>query len=321
MTKCYQAVVIGLGRVGSSYQSINTSRTHIGAYSQNQRISVAAGVDPNTEARKKFSKKWGNDIPVYSSVEEMLVYIKPDIVSVCVPPPILTDIVAEFLQHPPKLFFLEKPVVVDKADLRKLLKVINNVPTAVNYHRCWDPAHNRFFSNVLKSGDVISIRILYNKGMFNYASHMISLLIKYFGEVANVGKMPTKTHNSMKQDPSFSFFLEFFRGFYAVFQGFDNISYDLLELEIMTTKGMFSLKSGGCRRQVEKPKKNVFYPDYTQLVNIPYSESDTPVQGLDQAVENFINYLDGIDNELSCDLSLSLQVIDVMCEVKRRNYD
>ena len=45
------------------------------------------------------------------------------------------------------------------------------------------------------------------------------------------------------------------------------------------------------------------------------------MQGLDQAVENFINYLDGIDNELSCDLSLSLQVIDVMCEVKRRNYD
>ena len=317
MTSCYQAAIIGLGRIGSSYPSSDISRTHAGAYSQNKRISIAAGVDKNSQARRDFLHKWGNDIPVFSTVKEMLSSIKPDIVSICVPPKTLTDVVAEFSQMPPKLFFLEKPVVFDPDNSRKLLKTINNIPTAVNYHRCWDPAHISFFLRVLEAGDVISIRVIYGKGLFNYASHIISLLIKYFGSVTNVINMPIKTHNAMNKDPSLSFILKFFRGFYAVFQGFDDISYDLLELEIMTTNGLFYLKSAGCRRRQEVGKKNVFYPDYTQLVDVPFPEPDGQVQGLEQAIENIVNYLDGIDNQLSCDLSLSLDVFDVMWKVKK----
>ena len=96
MTNCYQAAIIGLGRIGSSYPSSDIPRTHAGAYSQNQRISIAAGVDSNSLARKEFLHKWGGDIPVYSTVKEMLSDMQPDIVSICVPPPKITDVVAEF---------------------------------------------------------------------------------------------------------------------------------------------------------------------------------------------------------------------------------
>ena len=316
MTESYLAVVIGLGRIGSSYSSDDIPRTHAGAYSENERITLAAGVDSDEEARINFSQKWGSDIPVFSTVKEMLSKIQPDIVSVCVPPPILTNIVEEFSQTPPKLFFLEKPVVVDPDNSQRLLKAINKIPTAVNYHRCWDPSHIHFFKHALESEQVISIRIIYAKGMFNYASHMIALLIQYFGAVANVSGILTKTYNASNLDPSLSFIIEFDHGIQAVFQGFDNITYDLLELEIMTTTGLFYLKSAGCRRRQELPKNDAFYPNYSQLIDVPYPEQDGPVEGLTQAVENIVNYLDGTDDELSCDLILSLGVLDVMWRAK-----
>ncbi len=316
MAECYKAAVIGLGRIGSSYPSGDIPRTHAGAYSNNPRTEIIAGVDSDEKARNDFSLKWGKDIPVFSTVKEMLAHIHPDIVSVCVPPPYLANIIAEFSQQSPKLFFLEKPVVVEPDNSKNLLKEINNVPTAVNYHRCWDPAHNRFFEHVLKSERVISIHVMYAKGMFNYASHIIALLIRYFGPVGNVTSIPVNTHNKRNPDPSLSFVLKFENGIHAVFQGFDEIPFDLLEMDIMTTSGLFSLKSAGCRRRQELPKRDAFYPNYTQLIDVPYTEMDGQVEGVSQAVDNIVGFLDGIEEKLSCDLSLALDVFDVMWRVK-----
>jgi len=316
MVDSYHAAVIGLGRIGSSYPSGKIPRTHTGAYLENKRITVVAGVDSDEKARNDFLEKWGSNTPVFSTVKDMLSDMQPDIVSICVPAPTLTDVVKEFSQMPPKLFFLEKPVVVDPDNSRSLLKAINKIPTAVNYHRCWDPAHIHFFEHVLESDRVVSIRVIYAKGMFNYASHMIALLIRYFGTVTNVRNMPTQTHNELNPDPSFSFILEFDHGVQAIFQGFDDIPYDLLELEIMTTTGLFSLKSAGCRKRQELPKNDTFYPNYTQLVGVPYPAQDGQVEGLAQAVENMVNFLDGTDDELLCDLSISLEVFNVMWRAK-----
>jgi len=316
MVKLYKAAVIGLGRIGSSYPSIDIQRTHVGAYLANERINVVACVDSDAKAREEFLNKWGSDIPVCASVKELLAMVQPDIVSVCVPPKAVIDIVEEFQLKRPKLFFIEKPVVTDPGNAKKLLEIINNVPTAVNYHRCWDPAHIYFFENLLKAERIISIRVLYSKGMFNYASHLIALLIRYFGTVKDVTCMPVQSYNCIYSDPSLSFILSFKSKIHAFFQGFDDLPYELLELEVMTTSGLFYLKSGGCRRRQELPKKNSFYTDYTQLVDVPYSLPDSQVEGLQQAVKNIINYLDGIDTELSCDLSLSLDVFDAMWRVK-----
>lgn len=312
MINCYRAAVIGLGRIGASYPSMDIPRTHTEAYVKNPRTEIIAGVDSDEKARSDFSQKWGSDIAVFATVKEMLSEMRPDIASVCVPPSKLTEIVSEFVRTPPKLFFLEKPVVVDPDSSQTLLKTINKVPTAVNYHRCWDPAHIRFFEHVLESDRIISIRVIYAKGMFNYASHMIALLIRYFGAVANVRNMPTQTHNELNPDPSLSFILELECGVHAIFQGFDDIPFDLLEMEIMTTSGLFSLKSAGCRRRQELPKTDAFYPNYSQLIDVPYYEPDGQVEGLAQAVENIVNFLDGTEDELSCDLSVSLDVFHVM---------
>jgi predicted dehydrogenase len=315
MSNIYQAVIIGLGRIGSSYPSNKNPRTHAETYLKNKRVNLIAGVDPDNNARKKFLTKWGKNIRVFSTVKAMLSKLQPDIVSICVPTVSLINVVEQFSKKLPKLFFLEKPVVVDYDKSKSLIRAINKIPTAVNYHRCWDPSHIRIFNQIRKSSKIISIRVVYNGGMHNISSHIISLLVKNFGKVSNVRKLDMQTHNLKNTDPSLSFILDFKCGFNAIFQGFDMVKYDLLELEMITSSGIYSIKSGGCRKRLEKPKKNAFYPNYNHLIDIPYYMMDGQVEGLTQAVKNIVNFLDGKDKSLLCDLTISLEVSKIMTHV------
>ena len=312
MSSLYKAVVVGLGRIGSSYPSNKNPRTHVEVYLKNKRINLVGVVDPDNEARRKFKRKWGKTIPVFPSVKAMLSKIQPDIVSVCVPASSLINIVEYFSKKLPKLFFLEKPVLENYSHSQSLVKKINKTPTAVNYHRCWDPSHTFFFDKIKKLNDIMSIRIIYNGGMFNAASHIIALLIKNFGKISNVRKLDTQKYNSKNSDLSFNFILNFKCGIQAIFQGFDEIKYDLLELEIITSSGIHSIKSGGCRKRLEIPKKNAFYPNYNQLIDVPYPIPDGQIEGLAQAVKNIINFLDGKDKNILCDLTIALEVSRVM---------
>lgn len=258
MSSLYNAVVIGLGRIGSSYSSNKIPRTHVEVYLKNKKINLIGVVDTNKDAREKFKRKWGNSIPVFTSVKAMLSKIQPEIVSICVPTNSLINVVKYFLKKPPKLFFLEKPLLENYVNSKSLVRTINKIPTAVNYHRCWDPSHNLFFDKIKKLNVIVSVRVIYNGGMLNASSHIIALLIKNFGKILNVRKLNIQKYNLKKTDPSFSFILYFKHGIHAVFQGFDELDYDLLELEIITSSGIYSIKSAGCRKRLEIPKKKCF---------------------------------------------------------------
>lgn len=316
MSKYYSTCVVGLGKIGSSYPTGKIVRTHTEAYIKNKKTTIVAGVDPNKNARNDFLEKWKLDIPVFPSVKEMLDKIKPDVVSICVPTEKLVDVLDDFKKKPPKIFFLEKPLFNNINDGKIILEKINKIPTAVNYHRCWDPSHSNFFKKISQSGKLKYIKVIYNNGMFNYASHLIALLICHFGNVKEIKRSGTKIHNLRSKDPSYSFILEFTCGIQAFFQGFDDIHYDLLETQILTSSGIFSLKSAGCRKRIEIPKRNAFYQNYKQLTDYNYNEKDGQIDGLTQAIENIVSFLDGKNKKIICNIKTSFQVAKIMCNVK-----
>ncbi|MBD1136490.1 Gfo/Idh/MocA family oxidoreductase [Pelagibacterales bacterium SAG-MED49] len=315
MRSLYKAAVIGLGRVGSLYPSSKAPRTHAETYLKNKRVDLVAGVDPDYKARQKFLKKFGKNILVFESVNLMLSKIQPDIVSICVPISSMIKVIKDFSKKSPKLFFLEKPVIENYNNSKSLISSINKIPTAVNYHRCWDPSHTLFFNRIKKKSMIKSIRVIYNGGILNTSSHIIALLIQNFGKISNVRKLDLQKHNPKNRDPSLSFILDFKCGIQAVFHGFDMINYDLLELEMITSTGIYSIKSAGCRKRLELPKKNTFYPNYNQLVDSPYPMPDGQIEGLSQAVKNIVNYLDGKDKNLVCDLTISLEVSRIISSI------
>ena len=318
MRHYFTAAVVGLGRIGSSYPSSNTPRSHTAVYVNNDRIRMIAGVDPNPLAQLEFRNKWGNDINIFSSVNEMVTSgLCPDIVSLCTAPDILEQNVKDFVGCNPKAYFLEKPAISSEKQCIELVSAVGDTPVAINYHRCWDPKHKAFFQEI-KTKKVFTIRVLYSKGIFNYASHIIALLIQNFGQVNSVTKISSHEESARIRDVSHSFSCNFDQEILAIFQGVDNINYDLLEIDFVTDKGIYSLKSGGCRQRVEKPVNSLFYENYPLLTDALIDEADGPVEGLTQAIDNIVNFLDKKINKLECDLQSAITVFKLINEINEQ---
>jgi len=316
MGQKYSAVVVGLGRIGALYPSENIPRTHTAAYMGDEKVEMIAGVDPNIEARVKFRELWGSDIKLFSSVNDMLNEgFRPDIVSICTTPNVLQENIKDFTDYSPKVYFLEKPAVSTEKQCDDLVEAIGDVPVAMNYHRCWDPKHKIFFKKI-NAKKVFAVRVLYAKGLLNYASHIIALLVQNFGEVSSITKGNKEQECVNIKDCSYNFSLYFNQGFTAVFQGFNDINYDLLEIDVVTDAGIYSLKSGGCRQRHEKPIEDLFYPNYTSLTDSLLDVKDGQVEGLPQAVKNIVNFLDKKVGKLECDLKCGLNVFKIMEQVK-----
>ncbi len=320
MNEVYTAAVVGLGRIGSEYPSLTVPRSHAAAYMNNKRTKLVAGIDPDSDKQKAFIELWGNDIPVFESVATMRKELTPDIISLCVLPAQALDIIEQYSDMPPKCWYVEKPLLENIEHRNRLLQVVNDVPMAVNYHRCWDPAHVEFFNKVKESSPVRAIHTTYNHGLFNYASHMVALLIHHFGTVRDVKTLDVGEINVAKaEDPSSSFILYFDTGFEAVFRGMDEIDYDILETTIVCERGIYELKSAGCRRRRETPKTDAFYPGYRQLIEKKWPLPDSQVEGIAQALDNIVDFLDGRCESIASDIKLGMDVFDVLWQVTEQH--
>ena len=93
----------------------------------------------------------------------------------------------------------------------------------------------------------------------------------------------------------------------------------MLEIDFITNNGIYSLKSGGCRKRHEKPIDNLFYENYTSLSDALELQADGQVEGLQQAIENIVNFLDKKTDKLNCDLQRAIEVVNIINEVKNLN--
>ena len=317
--KKYRAVVVGAGRVGATYPEADQPRTHLGAYISHPRFDPVAVVECDPLARSEFQRLRPDfQGAVLESVHD-LAAIHPEVISICVPPSATPRILRAILDVKPRLIFMEKPLATTEDDAENLRREIlsSGIATAVNFHRNWDPAHERFFRRIAECGLPKSIRAVYGKGLFNYASHLIALLIRHFGDVAAVGVIgPPAAHADGDSSPSF--YLRMAAGFDAHFLGIDDLEYDVLEMEVFMPRQVLSLGAGGCRRRLSEPVSGLFYPGYSQLADSREIEPDTQVRGLSEALDNFAAFLDGTTNSLGADLSLGLRVLDTLFTVRKQ---
>src|SRR6266511_1159223 len=87
MTQELRALVVGCGAVGSQYDEERVGDpplSHAGAYEAHEATRLAAGVDPDSAARKRFEERW--NVPCYPQLEAALAEHQPTFVSVCTPP-------------------------------------------------------------------------------------------------------------------------------------------------------------------------------------------------------------------------------------------
>ena len=111
MTARYRVGIIGCGGI---------ARSHLRGYEDVAGAEVVAGADPSPEARDRWEREFG--VPrMYATAEELLERERPDIVSLCVWPPIRPELTELVCAHGVRGIVAEKPMAVDLAGCDRMI--------------------------------------------------------------------------------------------------------------------------------------------------------------------------------------------------------
>ena len=159
----YRAAVIGLGRMGSTFDdemtrggSVFLPYCHGPAYIHSPKTELVAGADIHDEQRAIFGERWGlTDDQLYSDFEEMLEKAKPDIVSVCTTARIRSEIVHKVARAGVKAIWAEKPLAFSLEEGDEMVRVCREegVSLAVNCARRWNPMYSQA-RNIIAAGHI-----------------------------------------------------------------------------------------------------------------------------------------------------------------------
>ncbi len=184
----YRAGVIGLGRMGSTFDdeitqggSIFLPYCHGPTYHAAPNVELAAGTDLHAEQAAIFGERWGlSSEHIYSDYREMLEKENLDIVSVCTTARVRATIVQDIARSSVKAIWAEKPIALSLAEADAMVDTCRaeGVALAINCARRWNP----FFSEARKLidegeiGDVLQVTVYAQCGLSHNGSHAIDVL-------------------------------------------------------------------------------------------------------------------------------------------------
>lgn len=290
--KIFKAVIIGAGRVGCFYdrpQDMHRCSTHAHAYYNSRSISLAGIFDINKNKAFEAAEIWKTK--AYESLTGMLSEVKPDIVSITVPPKQHYRVFAEVSNYKPRLVFMEKPLADSLGDAVKIVQEAQNrsIKLVVNYQRQW----MKEVADILKKyrdggfGKFLSGTVYYNKGLRNNGAHFLQLMISLLGAVTGARVLGKRADYS-REDPTLDAAIDFREG-RVYFIGLNNKYYSVAEAELFFEKGRVSIRDFG-RLIIESGiGQDTYYPE-ERILKIQRSKK-TSLSLLKDVMANLIGVL------------------------------
>ena len=180
-----RAAVIGLGRMGSTYDdemttggSVFLPYAHAPSYVATPGVELVAGADPHEEQRTIFGERWGVATPhLYADYREMLATEQLDIVSVCTSTRLRAQIVIDAARAGVRAIWAEKPIALTLAEADAMVAVCreHGVALAINCARRWNPffAQTRNLIETGALGDILQVNAFGQCGLSHNGSHLI----------------------------------------------------------------------------------------------------------------------------------------------------
>ncbi|MBV7329596.1 Gfo/Idh/MocA family oxidoreductase [Chloroflexi bacterium TSY] len=190
----YRAAVIGLGRMGSTFDdemtqggSIFVPYAHAPSYVASPLVELVAGADPHDEQRTIFGDRWGiSTNHLYADYQEMLANEQPDIVSVCTTARIRAQIVQDLAQAGVKAIWAEKPLALTLAEADAMVQTCreHGVMMAVNCARRWNPyfVETQRMIETGELGELLQITAYCQCGLSHNGSHLIDAIRYLVGD-------------------------------------------------------------------------------------------------------------------------------------------
>ncbi len=251
MTTTYRAAVIGLGRMGSTFDDERTTGgviylpyCHTPSYVAASQTELVAGADPHDEQRAIYAERWGLEGHVYADYRELLEKEKPDIVSVCTGTRVRAQIVEDIARSGARAIWAEKPIAMTLVEADRMVAVCadNNVTLAVNCSRRWNPhyASARQLIDTGEIGEVMQVTSYYLCSLSHNGSHGIDTM-RYLAADGNVswvfGEIESDEAASGDDDPQGNGYLVFDNGVRGFLRTTPCGPVAVREFDVLGTKG------------------------------------------------------------------------------------
>lgn len=309
--------IAGLFNISNEYPKI----THASVISNNKNFIFLACVDPDLSRLKKFKKKWAVK-NIYTDIVDALENHQFDLVVICSPSFLHINHIKVILKYRPRMIFCEKPLTTSPNDLKIIKNIVrkNETKLIINYTRLFDKQiikiRNYFYLNN-KMGKIQSVNALYNKGILNNASHLISLLLFFFGKL-KINHKHNNLYDFIKSDPTISFVLETTDKKPIFINTTDSRYYEVFEIDLLFTYGRIRLINSGQRVEIYKIKKNKIFKDYKSLHLVKSYNSDY-FNCLNNAYHLIVNFFNGKDNKsiIENNINITLET-EKLCHLIRK---
>jgi len=261
-------VLFGLGRVGSRNAAKPGLETlsHVGAILAAGGFELLGMVDPDGDARRSAAELWaGRKVGRIVADVKSIGVAAADVAVVAGSTSAREAQIAAALTLRPKVLLIEKPLATTAGGAGRLAALVEGAGARlrVNFNRRFDPGHLEIKRGLVGVPRKAVMR--YGKGLRNYGSHMIDLLLDWFGPIDQVqafGAPPT-------DDGPLDFRCRMKAGFDAVIIGMDGLDYDQFEIDFFYADRRIELADGGVAKRRYDPIDGRVYPGYVHLDDVP----------------------------------------------------
>jgi len=277
-------------------------RSHMAAILANANFKLVAACDTDKKKISQWRSDWRMKCPTYSSVSKMLSSTYCDVIVLAAPADIQSRLLKLIIQKKPKIIFCEKPFCFREGDARsiQILAKKNRVPIVINYQRRFDDKIRKLKNYIGHQKTPFHITVTYYKGLYNYGSHLIDLLVFLFGKIVMVCSEPVGPWQDRRKDPSVSAVLFFTSGFKANFIGIDKVNYELCEVEIFFQNQKYLIEMGGYAIRKQTARKSLYFKDYVNLKKSEPLLLKGPINGLTNAYKEISRYIRTGKSAISC---------------------
>lgn len=312
-------LIVGLGQISVGYDLHHEPTAHIythaRAFSQHQKFYLIAGVDPEEQKRRVFTKVY--NCPAYDSVEAALERHQPDFVVIAVPTGLHGQVLQRVLERShPKMILCEKPISNDVNEARNMVRSCadRGVGFYVNYMRRSDPGVIEIKKRIAAGefGEMIKGVAWYSKGFLHNGSHIFNLLEYWLGPMQD-SIMLNRGRIWDNSDPEPDVYVAFERGCITFLAAWEE-AFSHYTLELLSPSGRLRYEQGGELIQWQPAGPDPHFQGYTVLAAIPEIMNSGMGRYQLHVAEQCSNVLHGQDAQL-CSGADALQTLETMKRV------
>jgi predicted dehydrogenase len=296
-----KVLIIGLGGIGFRFdQSLPIQSfvlTHARAFSVHRNFRLVGGVDPDENNRTDFEAIYACN--VYSEIGEALLKENPDIVVVATPTKTHNEVIKNtFAISKPSVIICEKPLAYTVNDAEEILSTCKNnqAQIYVNYMRNSSKVTDELIFRIKNNTLEPPFKVVnwYSKGVFNSASHFVTLFTYLFGEPQNIQALNRYVKDIALEDPDPDFKIDYHCG-EVYFHSLDYHNFFHNSFELIAKNGRLLYERGGEFVKWFPVSNDGIYTGYKILSQVPVNlESDFATIQL-EFVNNLWKKINGMD--------------------------